>query len=407
MSRLGLDSDEFRYGIFHNGVMIWPKNDGTALVDTQPLHQLFEGRTAYEDLSDEWPVTPDGTGVEAYRGVEAISDLFVFEGDTLDFLVEMVPEDGQWHGGWDGLGNVFFPTVNYKSTLQETQVSASVTLSDGFALSLGFAHIDPIYTNIRVKVNGETLDADDNGRYLYSDIAIKEIGEELDYQVTGMIGTKSMLLAEGVVDVASLLYNGFVKDQEDSALRRLAIATLNYGAEAQKYFKGMTSGLANAALTPEEKTVTLTEAYTDKTVIATENADATIDFASASLLLNNTVDVKYVIVTNKNIANYRLQVSSNPEFTDAEEISFANCKKGRQEVPYTFKAIVENITPAAWDDVMYVRIIDKSNGDAVVSDTLCYSAAIYYARMNETADGADMLKAMMAVNEAASAYAAG
>ena len=108
-------------------------------------------------------------------------------------------------------------------------------------------------------------------------------------------------------------------------------------------------------------------------------------------------------MTNKDISNYRLQVSFTSDFAEAEELFFAKCKKGRQEVPYTFKAIVEDISPAAWNVVMYVRVIDKSNGNAVVSDTLRYSPAIYYARMGESADGAAMLKAMMAVYEAANA----
>lgn len=404
MACLGRDSDEFRYGIFRNGEMIWPVTDGTTLADTKPLHELFAGKTAYENLSDRYPVTPDGTGVEAYRGVEAVSSLFILEGDTLDFIVEMVSEDGKWYNGWEGLGNVFFPTINYMSVLKETEMTASVTLGEGFGLSLGFAAIDPIYTDVRVKVNGETLTANEDGKYIYNDIAAKEIGEELYWEVTGALLGKQTLLAEGEVQIDKLLYENFVKDKGDSATRRLAIAVLNYGAAAQQHFKGMTSGLANSRLSATEKTVTLAGTYEDRTVLVADKADAAVDLVSASLLLNNTVDVKFVAVTNKDVTNYRLQVASDADFTDAVAFGFAKCKKGRQEVPYTYKVILDGIAPDAWDDVIYVRVIDKANGDAVVSKTVRYSAAIYYARKGDSASA--LLTAMMAVNEAAAAYTA-
>lgn len=404
MANLGRQSKEMRYGIFHNGEMIWPVTDGTALADTKPLHELFAGKTAYENLSDKYPITPDGVGAEVYRGIDVISSLFVLEGDVLDFVVELVPEDGKWYNMWEGQGNTFFPTINYTSVLKETEMTASVTLGEGFGLSLGFATLDPIYTDVRVKVNGETLTVNEEGKYIYNDIAAKEIGEEIYWEVTGALLGNQTLLAEGVLQLDKLLYENFVKDAEDSATRRLAIAALNYGAAAQEYFKGMTSGLANAKLSAAEKTVTLANTYDDRTVLVADKADATVDLASASLLLNDTVDIKFVAVTNKDITNYRLQVASDADFSDATEISFAKCKKGRQEVPYTYKAILDGIAPDAWDDVIYVRVIDKANGGAVVSKTVRYSAAIYYARKGDSASA--LLTAMMAVNEAAAAYVA-
>lgn len=139
-------------------------------------------------------------------------------------------------------------------------------------------------------------------------------------------------------------------------------------------------------------------------MLVADKADATVKLASASLLLNNTVDVKFVAVTNKDITNYRLQVASDADFSDATELGFAKCKKGRQEVPYTYKVILDGIAPDAWDDVIYVRVVDKVNGNAVVSQTVRYSAAIYYARKGDSANA--LLTAMMAVNEAAAAYVA-
>lgn len=399
MTRLGRNSKEFRYGIFRNGEMIWPKNDGTALADTLPLHE-FLGGTAYENLSYEYPVTADGVGAEAYLDITALSNLFVREGDVLDFLVEMVPEDGAWYGMWEGQGNIFFPTINYMSELRPTEVNATVKLGDGFSVALSFAHIDVIYQDVRVSIDGTVVEANEDGEYVYDGIAAKDIANEFDWMVTATLDGELELLDEGTLSVAGLLYDGFVKDKEDSALRNLAIAALNYGAAAQEYF-GTRAPLANEQLSESEKTVTLAETYTDAEVIAEAKEDAAVRFSWAALLINDTVDVKLVVNTDNSIGNYRMQISSSADFADASLVSFENC----QGAGY-YKAILDGIAPGAWDDVIYARVVDVTKGNAVVSDTFRYSAAIYYARMQNDAELAPMLRAMLAVNEAAAAYTA-
>lgn len=100
------DASAFRYGIFVNGTMVWPKTDGTALSDTDPIANT--------------------------TNLLAVTSLNVTVGDYIDFVCEATDTIGA-ADPWAGAGNVMQPRIDYLPTEEEPIEEETVLYTTSFS----------------------------------------------------------------------------------------------------------------------------------------------------------------------------------------------------------------------------------------------------------------------------------
>lgn len=381
--------DNFRYGIFVNGEMVWPVKGGT-LSATKPLSEY---QNSY---------------------VKAIKGLEVKAGDIIDFICEGVgiaPATSDNHAGcWDGAGNVMYPQVEY-TTVYKSNLSVGISLGNQFAL---IGKLDPTESNATeagVIINGEKLVGvkQTDGTYLVRGPVFnaKNIVDEVTiqgYYVRPLVGDAMQTIydAEVTTSVAKLLaaYVGST-DKTLSKYSALAAATLEYAAMAQTYFGYETDKLANADLMGDIEVKGTYDPSKLFTVVANP-ASANVLPSEISLLLRDTVGLHFKFRTRDgsalDMSTYKLQVASDAAFTTTSSVDIV-------EGNGYYKAEMLGITASNWNASFFFRVVDKDGN--VVSPTFTYGVSAYYARMSANDEVADLVKSMMLVHEAVKTQSGG
>ena len=197
------------------------------------------------------------------------------------------------------------------------------------------------------------------------------------------------------VSVAELLM-AYVNGDYTDAVKQIAIASLNYGAAAQVYFDYQADKLVNAELTEEQKKVTHGTDYTEDGFVATV-ANPTAKMISMTLLLNDTINLKTVVLSE--VEGARIEIATSASFAESVTLDLVTTEGGG-----SLKAIMDGISPAYWNTSFYFRVVD-ANGN-VISNTFRYSVAAYCQNMQENAKVAPVADAILALYDAVAAYTA-
>ncbi len=393
--------------ILKNGEVVWPIDASAFLFATE---QRYTSELTDGNYYTNTAVDADFLEVALQKEAPAWpTDLQVEAGDEIAFIVNQ--------------GNVacwmcyMDPVVSYTSVDTSGAVveSASVTLGDAFAVNYYLKSTKADITEMGVELkDGKYLrgEKQEDGTWkvtvggiaaceLVDSVLVTPIAKSADAEWRGMpTGSSPAKLLEAYV----------TKEPEgaaEAAASNLAIATLNYAAAAQTYFGYKTDTLANAGLTAEQKTVTVTGTYEGHYAITPmEDASGKEVFRlhGMTLLLEDTVSVKLLATGEAGLldsATYYVRLTANGMSTYE---SLVPCEGEGSEGAY--KAIFEGLTPLAWNTAYTLTICDGNNESAAaVSASVTYSVATYAVRTKDNADVKPVTDAMLALYEAALAYA--
>ena len=393
--------------ILINGKVVWPKTDASAfLFETKELYRSEPKDGYYTNTA----VDADFLEVALQKEAPAWpTDIPVEAGDEIAFIVNQ--------------GNVacwmcfMDPVVSYTSVDTSGAVveSTSVTLGDAFAVNYYLKSSQADITEMGVeRKDGKylpgTKQEDGTWKVTVGGIAACEL---VDSVLVTPIAKSADAEWEGTPTSSSpaSLLEAYVtekpEDAEKAAASDLAIATLNYAAAAQTYFGYKTDTLANADLTEAQKAVTATGTYEGHYAIKPmEDASGKVfRLHGMTLLLEDTVSVKLLATGEAGLLDsdvYYVRLTANDM---SKYIPLDPCEGEGSEGAY--KAIFEGLTPLAWNTAYTLTICDGNNERAAeVSASVTYSVTTYAARTQENAAVEPVTDAMLALYEAALAYAA-
>ncbi len=188
----------------------------------------------------------------------------------------------------------------------------------------------------------------------------------------------------------------------DPVLRKLLVAMLNYGAVTQDYFSHNPHNLANAYLSPADRTVPQ-NTYTAELEHLDDGDLDGISFYGASLSLSQHLMFNFIVDCDGAVydgTQCRLQISASPDFSHAVSYPLLDYKDGR------FYARTDKIPYEALHDRVYVRVA-APNGQ--YSETISYSVEVYASNIiTKVTDPDDprinLIHSMMAFSDALVAY---
>ena len=375
-------ADYYRYAVYVNGEMIWPVKGG-ALETIGPLSSIKQ------------------TNVSVAAGIDVVI------GDTIDFVCQGVglPENGT---GWEGYGNAMHPTITYTEAYY-IHASAGISLGENFtingSLKLGesadkISEAGIFFDGVAKKAEPQS---DGTWRVVGPAYNAKNIVDEVTIRPYYVRKTGETVWGKKTTTSVAKLLLAYTKtdDKEATKYSALAAATLEYAANAQKYFGYSTGNLANKDLVSDTAIKGIYDK--DQLFVVVENPkNATVLPNEVSLLLRDTVGIHMTFKSKDgfplDMSGYKLQISDNAAFTTTAGIRLV--KKGDFYV-----AEMEGISARNWNESFYFRVLDASG--KVVSPTFTYGVSAYYARMSENDAVKDLVSAMMLVYEASRANVGG
>ena len=370
------------------------------------------GETVWESKGSEWT-----TSVQ--NNVAVATDVDLKLGDVVDFIVE---GDVGAADPWGGSGNVLYPLISWTKIIPKATASVNLALATNFALN---AKVDlPIsvlssVAKVGLLVNDEEVALTKTGDATYAiynvlkayaqDLGSAEVTLQPYYVTTDGLtiwGTKSKANLLAVLQT--------YVDSADKATSDLAKATLNYVAEAQKYFDPTLTAdqLANAILGNKDMSYRdMIVTSNGNSAIVVDNKKATVSFSGVSMILNNAIALKLHIElpAGADIEDYKLEVV---ELATQDKINNNKFDKGAATATIQLKNTDEEGNAVAYvgttfenmDKVYQFRVLDAKGN--VVSDTVAYSPLAYATRMANDIEVGYVCKALIALDDAITAYVA-
>ncbi len=374
------------FSITLNGEVIWPST-GRAW--------LYEGKKPYDGSVKEANSSDAGEkdALKAAKAYEAFPTVQVKAGDEIAFVVNM--------------GNAathmceVMPKVTYLQTdlvCADTTVNVSATLDSDIRLTgnmkngmVTMARYDESITTTETGAVSNTA--------LTETVAFmaNEMTQKGHYLATVQSGAQNVVVRAGTVSVADYCNKLITTATEDDTLKALAVATLNYGAEAQQYFDGETDAtkLANYGLTGNTgylSTDLSTLTATRDVGSLTDATGATI--TGATLVLKDKVHIKLYVTLKEGTAAEGLQVRYKVGAME-EYAELQLCDDGSG-----YKAYIAVPTSAFGSD--YTIQIVKADGTQI-SNEVTYGVNAYAKQMDKSENG-NLLRAIVALGNAAEAY---
>jgi hypothetical protein len=195
----------------------------------------------------------------------------------------------------------------------------------------------------------------------------------------------SKMVSYSAVDYAK----NVLEKSDDVKLRRLAVAMLNYGAEAQKFFGYKTDDLMNKTLTQEDHA--LLDGYNADALNGAGKVDASKVGAFAStggfgkkspaISFNGAFEINYFFTPLDTVyGDMKLYVWNQDTYNSVAELTAENADKVvsmvRQE-DGSYTAASDEIAAKYLDQTVYVAAVYDCNGVIHSSGVLPYSIAAY------------------------------
>ncbi|MBO5052571.1 MAG: hypothetical protein J6D31_10280 [Clostridia bacterium] len=331
----------------------------------------------------------DVSAVAMAAAGDALADIYLSRGSTVDLLVRSNYDSIAGITGdryFKTRGTMFSAAIDYTTICPiYADITPSLHLGDAFAIH---ATVES-ERNYTIKLGDETvLTAPGSVTKSYTNISAKNVDQDIPYQI--LDGDR--VLRKGMISVDALL--GLYEQHEDTAVAELADATMLYGAMADAYFN-------SSALTKVEQSA-LADLAAPKEAAAsiTDEVEEQVTFQGATLLLNDTIDMK---ITFKGEVTGALKVQF--AYTDGSAATTVDAVL----VGDTYQAVL-SVPMSAYDKTLDITVLDEE-GNAI-SETLTYGVGVYAYRVYSNAANAEntallnVLKAISALGEKATAYQA-
>ncbi len=331
----------------------------------------------------------DVSAVAMAAAGDALADIYLSRGSTVDLLVRSNYDSIAGITGdryFKTRGTMFSAAIDYTAICPiYADITPSLYLGDAFAIH---ATVES-ERNYTIKLGDETiLTAPGSVTKSYTNISAKNVDQDIPYQI--LDGDR--VLRKGIISVDALL--GLYEQHEDTAVAELADATMLYGAMADAYFN-------SSALTKVEQSA-LADLAAPKEAAAsiTDEVEEQVTFQGATLLLNDTIDMK---ITFKGEVTGALKVQF--AYTDGSAATTVDAVL----VGDTYQAVL-SVPMSAYDKTLEITVLDEE-GNAI-SETLTYGVGVYAYRVYSNAANAEntallnVLKAISALGEKATAYQA-
>lgn len=339
---------------------------------------------------------------------------------TLELILqEMTATDGTSYFTYstqENAGAALRETLEVTDTLELPAESlafngASLTLYDN--LTINFKAAESLFTEAGYanpyavfELNGETFTVTEytvaNGRYVFDfdDISPKNMNDTVKATLYATFDGVEYHSEVREYSVATYCYNMLSKYGTDTyaKLRTLLVDLLNYGAATQIYTDYNTNALVNASLTSEQAAWGTSEkpAYTSVQNLTFETIEnPAVQWLSGGLNLESAVTMRFKI-SAENYENYTLkaETAENLWMVPASEFELYEGSL------YVF---FSGLNAAQMSEPVYLTVFD---GDAAVSNTICYSVESYAYAKQDSADAnlVNLLEAMMKYGNSANAY---
>ena len=365
----GSDGSEISFAVYVDGVKIWPSS-------TSAENENINQNGWYKMLSQSG--TTDLTDAANALDLAARRNIFVQAGSRIEILATATT-----NSIYSCTGLLMKTDVSF--TEYDPELSVYATLGGALSLNIQVGK-QGLYNNYKVEVNGKTL-TPDHGIFTYADIAAKDIHTQIPYRVTADLSglRNGCVLAEGEISVASYMKTLAEDKTLSDEIRSLAQAYIGYGEAAEKYF-------ANGTLNTAEKELIKNPPNAEGEAVMQDTCEApTFGFRSATLLLNDEIDLKLFIDAKTALTSfdeYTVRVTAKDGTVRSEGWKLVQ-RSGDEDMRY-FKTIITGIPVSTYADELYITVMQ---GDTPVSDTLVYSVYAYVSRMYE--EGSDLAKNLL------------
>lgn len=381
--------------VFLNGRMIWPVAGGEAENGGAIAHENWYAVSGKEDLAATVNADP------------LLAGLVLSKGDVLEFML----------GGTAGTTIFSANTVNMQPVVAYTSLieapkpgSASIVLGEAFAVNL---YVDPDSvmegaTNLGAYINGTFIPAVD-GCVRVEGIAAKNLVDKIKIKPTCTLVGNELVGEEISVSPVDVLMQYVTGEDVSAEVKNLAVATLNYATAAQDFFGYGIDSAANDGLSAEEKKPTYAGTYASILAKAGDAAANVATLHSASLIIGDTVGMKFVFTgaPSSFAANFTVALLD----ADGKAVKTVTPTLCEGQTG-TYKVIFDGLLPTDWNTAYTVAVISMGDaGNATptpVGETLTYSVMSYLVRIAEESVSMKytLIPAMYALYEAAIAYEA-
>ena len=247
--------------------------------------------------------------------------------------------------------------------------------------------------------------------FAFNDIAAAEMGEEIHAVVYAEKDGQTYASQEDVYSIKKYAYNminryGSSEEEKYKKLCTLLVDMLNYGSQAQLYFRKNTANPVNAELTEEQRAFATAEIPEYSSCESeTEYEGATASIRSKTLNLGSSVSLKLFMTFESEPGE---DVKAEFSYTtisgrsEKKTVSRSQFAEGTEENEYT--AMLSTI--AAPDFGQEITIVIK-DGEQQISNEYTYSIETYAYKMSDR-EGyetlKELLRAMMTYSASAKAY---
>ena len=361
--------------------------------------QLWPTDGSWHEIDKEtYPIYSEAVeGVRNADDIGALSNVYVEEGSTIKVLLKCVSATNT-----SFYRNVYHVDANvtYKAVVEAPKDSgtAQIALNEAFAakFSLDPATVYAGATNVGMYINNNFVAAVD-GVSALTGIVAKDIADDITVQPTATYCGVELKGGEFTTSAAELLMQ--YVDGSESKAEAVAIATLNYAAAAQKYFEPETdaAALANVGLTEEQKNVAYTGEYSAEYSI-NDAEEKPVDFYGAKPILGDTLKLAVYFTSDADLTEgYTAWIQP---YGGMWRVGGEITKVGNN----LYKVIFDNFYASVWGYDHTVYLYDNTN-EVAVTGNLVYSIGTYAMRMQDNEDVKPVANAMLALFEAAKAYA--
>ncbi len=236
--------------------------------------------------------------------------------------------------------------------------------------------------------------------FRFKGIAAKEMGSSVTATITAKKNGKTFTSQEDVYSIKQYAMNKLNKTGTPNSLKTLLVDMLNYGAQAQQYFKYNTGDLVNKSLTAQQKK--LATPFDSISVPNHEKiqtlSGAKAKFTGKNLNLGSTTAIVYYMTFNSGVATSKVKLHLTYKNVLGEsktvDIPYSKFTKGdyANELRCDFTGL------AAKDSMQAVTAVIQENGKNI-SDTLIYSIPTYaskkLANSSTNANLKDIIKSML------------
>ena len=369
------------------------------------------GEEIFKSCGADWDVS-------VKSNVPVATDVNLKYGDIVDFIVE---GDVGAADPWGGSGNILYPNISWTKITPKAAASVNLALGTNFALNAKVEIPVGVLTSVEkvgLLVNDEEATLTQTGDTTYAiynvlkayaqDLATEKVTLQPYYVTTDGVTIWGDISTTNILSVLQAYV-----DNDDKATADLAKATLNYVAEAQKYFDPSLTAdqLANAILGDKDMSYRDLVVTGNGAAVVIDNKKAKAEFSGVSMVLNNAIALKLHIALPEgaDIKDYKLEVV---ELATQDAINNNKFDKGVATATIQLKNVDADGNAVAYvgttfenmDRVYQFRVLNAKG--KVVSDTVAYSPLAYATRMANDIEVGYVCKALIALNDAISAYAA-